>query len=105
MTATYQRPYRRNTRLSPLGDPWRAFARCAELSEAERERFFPAHGALPEEINATKAICRDECPVREACLAYAIEARENHGIWGGTSPDERARVRRRWQHVRRKAAS
>jgi WhiB family redox-sensing transcriptional regulator len=35
------------------------------------------------------AICAG-CPVRESCLAYALAAREEHGVWGGYSPEERA---------------
>jgi WhiB family redox-sensing transcriptional regulator len=39
------------------------------------------------ELNA-KAICA-ECHVRADCLRYAIEIREQHGIWGGMNEDER----------------
>jgi len=35
-----------------------------------------------------KAICQG-CPVRKACLEYAIAIRELHGIWGGTNEVER----------------
>lgn len=41
-----------------------------------------------------KAIC-NQCPVRELCLDYALEAGEPAGIWGGTSPEERHAIRRR----------
>ena len=37
---------------------------------------------------AEKAVC-GRCPVREACLAYALDARELWGIWGGLDPEER----------------
>lgn len=37
---------------------------------------------------AAKEICRT-CPVRKPCLAYAIEIREPHGIWGGLNETER----------------
>lgn len=32
-----------------------------------------------------------ECPIatKDACLAWAIEAREQHGVWGGMTADER----------------
>lgn len=29
------------------------------------------------------------CPVREECLAYALEEREDFGIWGGIAARER----------------
>ena len=35
-----------------------------------------------------KAICH-ECPVRDACLDYALSIREPHGIWGGLTEAER----------------
>jgi len=35
-----------------------------------------------------KAICA-RCPVRDACLAYALDSREMFGIWGGLNEDER----------------
>lgn len=37
---------------------------------------------------SAKAIC-DSCPVRDACLDYALDIREQHGIWGGLSETER----------------
>lgn len=35
-----------------------------------------------------KAICQ-QCNVRGACLEYAVQIREQHGIWGGQSESER----------------
>jgi len=35
-----------------------------------------------------KAIC-NECRVRSECLSYAVDIREQHGIWGGLSETER----------------
>jgi len=35
-----------------------------------------------------KQICR-ECPVKDLCLDYALEAREEYGIWGGLTTKER----------------
>lgn len=34
------------------------------------------------EVEAAKAMCRS-CPVREACLAGALERQEPWGVWGG----------------------
>lgn len=42
---------------------------------------------LGRELQA-KEICRT-CPVKRACLDYAIEIREPHGIWGGLNENER----------------
>lgn len=34
------------------------------------------------DVERAKALCR-ECPIREGCLAGAIERREPWGVWGG----------------------
>jgi WhiB family redox-sensing transcriptional regulator len=36
----------------------------------------------PADVEAAKALCGD-CPIREACLAGALERREPWGVWGG----------------------
>lgn len=38
-----------------------------------------------------KSICAT-CPVKKPCLDYALRIREHHGIWGGTSENERKRL-------------
>ncbi|WP_422070955.1 WhiB family transcriptional regulator [Streptomyces lasalocidi] len=45
--------------------------------------------------NRAKALCTG-CPVRTECLAYALDHRIEHGIWGGmTERERRALLRRR----------
>lgn len=39
-----------------------------------------------------KELCK-LCPARKPCAEYAIVAKEQHGIWGGTSPKSRQRIR------------
>jgi WhiB family redox-sensing transcriptional regulator len=41
-----------------------------------------------------KAICA-RCPVRDACLDYALRIREPHGVWGGLNELERRQALRR----------
>ena len=36
----------------------------------------------PADVEAAKALCVP-CPLREACLAGAVERREPWGVWGG----------------------
>ena len=36
----------------------------------------------PSDVEAAKALCVP-CPLREACLAGALERREPWGVWGG----------------------
>jgi WhiB family redox-sensing transcriptional regulator len=52
--------------------------------------WFPGPG---ESMTAAKAVCR-ACPARERCLEWAVDANEQDGVWGGTSPEERAWLRR-----------
>ncbi len=35
-----------------------------------------------------KEICMS-CPVQASCLSYALSIREQHGIWGGLTENER----------------
>jgi WhiB family transcriptional regulator, redox-sensing transcriptional regulator len=37
---------------------------------------------LPAELELAKAACQP-CPLRQACLAGAVERREPWGVWGG----------------------
>jgi WhiB family redox-sensing transcriptional regulator len=53
--------------------------------------FFPGVGDV-ETVEAARAVCAT-CSVAEPCLTYALEHGE-HGIWGGTSENERRRMQR-----------
>lgn len=35
------------------------------------------------------------CPVINQCLQYALDNNEEHGIWGGTTPKDRAQLLRK----------
>lgn len=61
---------------------WRDAALCTVLDH----NFFAMGKANVEE---SKRYCNEECTVRESCLDFALRNREEHGVWGGTSPDER----------------
>jgi WhiB family redox-sensing transcriptional regulator len=77
--------------------PW-ATARIAdaEWRSADPELFFPisASGPAREQAAQAKAICAI-CRVRRECLTFALRTGQLHGIWGGTTEDERAAARRR----------
>ena len=57
---------------------------------ADTEIFYPAS---PDEEAEALSICAT-CPVRAQCLDYAIRNRETYGIWGGTTAEQRRRIRR-----------
>lgn len=67
---------------------WRSAAACRS---ADPELFFPiSHsGKSLEQVAEAKAICAG-CPVGRECLAFALRTRQVHGIWGGTTEQERA---------------
>jgi WhiB family redox-sensing transcriptional regulator len=58
--------------------------------QADPELWFPEPD---EDDRAAKLIC-GWCPVRSECLAWAMDANEPYGIYGGLTPDERRRARR-----------
>jgi WhiB family redox-sensing transcriptional regulator len=69
--------------LAGLDWSWQSQAACRGADPA---LFFPEteEGAEP-----ARAICRT-CPVRVECLAFALEAGERFGVWGGMTERERA---------------
>ncbi len=45
-----------------------------------------------------KELCA-QCPVRQACLEYAITTPEHDGLWGGLTERERTNMRRAAVHA------
>lgn len=76
-----------------LSDGWWGVAACRE---SDPELFFPIAdtGASAGDIARAKRVCAS-CPVRLPCLSYALRHRQEVGIWGGLTDDERRRLRRR----------
>jgi WhiB family redox-sensing transcriptional regulator len=70
---------------------WLDQARC--LGE-DPELFFPPGTAGPnlEQVNRAKAICAG-CPVRAECLEWSLATRQDEGIWGGMTAEERRALR------------
>jgi WhiB family transcriptional regulator, redox-sensing transcriptional regulator len=68
-----------------------AWHRDAACREHERSLWFPTRG---EPTSPAKEVCR-RCLVQTECLRDALEADELVGIWGGTSGNERVKLRRR----------
>lgn len=55
---------------------------------------FESYGDTDVFYTDGKVICT-ECPIREACLDYAMENRIRFGLFGGLTPIERRRIERR----------
>jgi WhiB family transcriptional regulator, redox-sensing transcriptional regulator len=74
----------------PLG--WMSHGACRDT---DPELFFPvaATGPALDQIAEAKAVCA-HCPVLTDCLSYALETRQDSGVWGGTSEQERRAFRR-----------
>jgi WhiB family redox-sensing transcriptional regulator len=58
---------------------WRDHAACLELVSAEYDPFFADTAQLQAEAIS---IC-ESCPVRDACLTFAVRTGQQYGIWGG----------------------
>lgn len=75
-----------------LGD-WRDRARCRGK---DVNLFFP--NSISEGETTIRMFCR-RCPVEQECLDWALEKKEDHGIWGGMQENARRRLR---QQLRRR---
>jgi hypothetical protein len=65
---------------------WKGNEACLVVEDLD---FF--FSEFPLDIALAKDICA-ECPMIEACRAYALK-HENSGVWGGLSADDRFKLR------------
>jgi WhiB family transcriptional regulator, redox-sensing transcriptional regulator len=74
---------------------WRSAGACLS---ADPDLFYPisSNGLARSQVAEARAVC-ERCAVRRQCLEFALRTGETHGIWGGTTPEERRRARRRKQ--------
>lgn len=74
-------------------DQWRTQAACRT---ADPDLFFPNGETGPTAVQAeeAKTICNTACPVRDACLTWAMTNGQQAGIWGGLTEKERYNLRR-----------
>ncbi|GAA2838620.1 hypothetical protein GCM10020220_029420 [Nonomuraea rubra] len=71
----------------------RARAAC---QDADPGLFFPIvwDDQAGQRAEQARSICR-ACPVQAICLDWALRTGEPDGMWGGTTPEERRRIRTR----------
>ena len=82
----------------------REWWRSAACQEADPELFFPvgANGPARDEIARAKAVCA-ACRVIRQCLQFALATGQMHGVWGGTTEEERLPHVRREREQRERA--
>ena len=74
---------------------WRELAACRGTDLGV---FFPERG---ESAGPARQVCAG-CPVRQACLDYAITNRIASGVWGGLTERERRALRSGWVRASRR---
>ncbi|MBK9179322.1 MAG: WhiB family transcriptional regulator [Acidimicrobiales bacterium] len=81
---------------------WRESAACRDT---DPDLFFPVGTTGPalEQIAAAKAVC-GECDAQSSCLEFALATNQDSGIWGGTSEEERRKLRKAWLARQRRAS-
>jgi len=77
---------------------WRDHGACLD---EDPELFFAIGNTGPalRQMEQAKAVCRG-CEVVDTCLRWAIESRQETGVWGGLSEDERRTLKRRKARAR-----
>jgi WhiB family redox-sensing transcriptional regulator len=93
---TWTRPFEWDT------DDWRQRSACRDT---DPDLFFPigSTGIAVDQIEAAKVVCRG-CEVQPACLEFALATNQEAGVWGGTSEDERRKLRKAWLARQRRAS-
>ena len=89
-------PPARSMTAAPTGrekratENWRDVGSCRD---SDPNLFYPVGRgrAALEKTEVAKVVCR-ACPAREPCLAFALASRQELGIWGGTSPEDRRQL-------------
>ncbi len=82
---------------------WRIKAACKDL--VDTNIFFPVGvtGTAVVQIRQAKGVC-NSCEAKSKCLEFALVTNQECGVWGGTTEDERRKLRRAWLAQKRRAA-
>jgi len=88
--------------LTLASDEWRRVSACRDT---DPDLFFPVGTTGPaiEQIENAKAVC-DSCEAQTECLEYALATNQDSGIWGGTSEEERRKLRKQYNARNRRTA-
>jgi len=82
-------------------EDWRKVAACRHT---EPDLFFPVGTTGPaiDQIETAKRVCRT-CEAMDPCLEFALATNQESGVWGGTSEEERRKLRKAWLAARRRS--
>ncbi len=88
--------------LTLASDDWRRVSACRDT---DPDLFFPVGTTGPaiEQIESAKAVCQ-VCEAQAPCLEYALATNQDSGIWGGTSEEERRKLRKQYTARQRRTA-
>ncbi len=83
-------------------EDWRVDAACRDT---DPDLFFPVGTTGPaiDQIASAKTVC-GACDAQAECLEFALATNQDSGVWGGTSEEERRKLRKAWLARRRKAS-
>jgi WhiB family transcriptional regulator, redox-sensing transcriptional regulator len=71
-------------------EAWRRFAACSDLDPS---LFFPAGPS--DQVQYQTEVAKQvgaACPVRRACLSFAMATNQRYGVWGGHDAVTRRRL-------------
>jgi WhiB family redox-sensing transcriptional regulator len=71
---------------------WRSSGACQGL---DAEIFYPEN---EDNADFALSVC-EHCAVRIACLNYALDTREQQGVWGGATARDRRKMLRQRRHT------
>jgi WhiB family transcriptional regulator, redox-sensing transcriptional regulator len=75
-------------------EAWRGRSACRD---SDPDVFFPigTTGSALEQIETARRICT-ACLVNDECLEFALATNQEAGVWGGTTEEERRKLRKAW---------
>lgn len=80
--------------LRPIYDEWEWQQQGNCVGQDVEIFFLPTNSRVHDKAKReaiAKQIC-EGCPVVQECLDHALRVPENYGVWGGTTPEERAEL-------------
>jgi WhiB family transcriptional regulator, redox-sensing transcriptional regulator len=85
--------------LAPVPGDWRSRGACRD---EDPDLFFPitSQGPSARQVMLAKAVC-GRCAVKAECLRFALDSKQDYGVWGGTTEEERTHMRRASHRARR----